>query len=327
MAARGDVRGGAALVARALSEEAHGRFARSRLLPAQVELAIASGDVEAAQQAAEELRATAEDYASPALRAAAATAEGAVALAREDTAAAIESLRAALRDFALVEVPYEAATARVLLGRAYRHAGDDRAAALELESARAVFERLGAVLDLRRVSELLATGSGDAVTKTFLFTDIVDSTPLAGALGDEAWTGLLAWHDRTLTELFAAHGGEVVDHTGDGFFVAFDESARALACAGAIQTRLSEHRRTHGFAPGVRIGVHEAAARQADGNYRGRGVHEAARIGALGGAGDIVASAATVQGREVRHSPIRQVELKGVDGPVEVVTVDWGRRS
>jgi class 3 adenylate cyclase len=323
LAARGDVREGATLVARALNQETHDRFARSRLLPAQVELAIGSGDIETAEQAAAELRATAEDYASPALRATAATAEGAVSLARGDTAAAIASLHAALRDFALVDVPYETASARELLGRAYRQAGDDRAAALELESARVVFERLGAVLDLRRVADLLATASGDAVTKTFVFTDIVDSTPLAGALGDEAWTGLLAWHDRTLTELFAAHGGEVVDHTGDGFFAAFDESARALACAAAIQRRLAEHRRTHGFAPGVRIGVHEAAARQADGNYRGRGVHEAARIGALGAAGDVVASAATVEGRDLRHSPVRQVELKGVDGPVDVVTVDW----
>ncbi len=323
LAARGDASGGAALVARALAEETHGPLARARLLPAQVDLAVATGDVTTAAEAAAELSSTAEAYGSAGLRAAAAAAEGAVALARGDATAAIDSLRTALPNFGVADLPYETASARMLLGRAYRASGDERAASVELESARAVFERLGAALDLQRVGEQLATGSGDAVTRTFVFTDIVDSTPLAGALGDEAWAGLLAWHDRTLTELFGAHGGEVVDHTGDGYFVAFDASERALACAVAIQRRLAEHRKTNGFAPGVRIGVHEAVARRTGDNYRGHGVHEAARIGALGGAGEIVASAATVEGRSVRHSQARPVELKGVDGPVEVVTVDW----
>jgi class 3 adenylate cyclase len=322
-AARGDARGGAALIDRAVAEETHDRFARARLLPAQVELAIATGALDVAAGAAAELRQVAEQYESPALRAAAATAEGAVALAGGDTGGAISSLRAGLRDFGLVDLPYETASARLLLGRAYLAAGDERAASLELESARAVFERLGAALGLQRVVELQAGGSGEAATKAFVFTDIVDSTPLAGALGDEAWTGLLAWHDRTLREVFAAHGGEVVHHTGDGFFVAFDDAGPALASAVAIQRRLAEHRRAHGFAPGVRIGVHEALARRAEGSYRGHGVHEAARIGALGGAGEIVASLASVAGRDVRHAEPRTVELKGVAGPVEVVTVDW----
>jgi class 3 adenylate cyclase len=73
----------------------------------------------------------------------------------------------------------------------------------------------------------------------------------------------------------------------------------------------------------ARTGVHAADARRVGGDYRGRGVHEAGRIGALAGAGENVASAVTAQAAGARHSPARTVELKGVNEPVEVVSVDW----
>ena len=66
------------------------------------------------------------------------------------------------------------------------------------------------------------------------------------------------WHDRTLRACFDRHGGEEVKHEGDGFFVAFADGRSALECAIATQRTLDQHRREHGFAPQVRIGVHEA---------------------------------------------------------------------
>ena len=85
---------------------------------------------------------------------------------------------------------------------------------------------------------------------------------LVEALGDEAWQGILRWHDETLRALFVEHAGEEVVATGDGFFVGFDSPDQALACAVAIQRRLAEHRRRNGFAPKVRIGVHASGATQ-----------------------------------------------------------------
>jgi class 3 adenylate cyclase len=160
------------------------------------------------------------------------------------------------------------------------------------------------------------------VAKTFMFTDIVGSTNLLEAIGDEAWGSLIAWHDTALREVFAAHQGEEVDHAGDGFFVAFDSPDLATAAAIAIQRRLAEHRQKAGFAPQVRIGIHAADARQAGGDYHGKGVHEAARIGALAGGGEIVASASTV-GESVRTTDRRSATLKGIAEPVDVVTVEW----
>ncbi len=160
------------------------------------------------------------------------------------------------------------------------------------------------------------------VAKTFMFTDIVKSTNLVEALGDEAWEALLRWHDQTLRALFAAHQGEEVVTTGDGFFVGFDSPEAALGCAVAIQRTLAEHRQTHGFAPQVRIGVHAADATQVGRDFKGKGVHEAARISALAQGGEILASRQTIVPRFNASEP-RTVSLKGISEPVEIVTVEW----
>lgn len=160
------------------------------------------------------------------------------------------------------------------------------------------------------------------VVRTFMFTDIVKSTNLVEAIGDEAWENLLHWHDEMLRGLFVAHHGEEVSSTGDGFFVGFESPDAALACAVAIQRSLAEHRRAHGFAPQVRIGVHASPATQVDNNFRGRGVHEAARIAALAEGGEILASRETA-GTLPGVSEPRMVALKGISDPVEVVAIDW----
>ncbi|MGH2499040.1 MAG: adenylate/guanylate cyclase domain-containing protein, partial [Candidatus Limnocylindria bacterium] len=251
-------------------------------------------------------------------------------LAEGQAQAAIRELRGGWRGWEEVGAPYEAAKARAALGRAYRAAGDEEAADLELEAAQAGFERLGAAPDLRRVTELRGSGArsvrgaAERATRTFMFTDIVRSTPLAEALGDAAWTDVLRWHDETLRSLFAAHGGEEVDHAGDGFFVAFARPVVAIDCAIAIQRRLAEQRRTHGFAPEVRIGIHATAAAKRGGAYKGKGVHQTARIAALAGAGEIVASLETLDA-SMRYATAaaRTVSLKGIAATADVVTIDW----
>jgi class 3 adenylate cyclase len=158
-----------------------------------------------------------------------------------------------------------------------------------------------------------------------MFTDIVRSTNLVEAMGDDAWEDLLRWHDRTLRAMFSEHGGEEIDHAGDGFFVAFESAQVAAECAVAVQRTLAEHRRTHGFSPQVRIGLHAAEATQLGGDYRGRGVHVAARVGALAEAGEILATAESVteDGERFTVCDARMVTLKGISQPVEVVTVEW----
>jgi class 3 adenylate cyclase len=158
-----------------------------------------------------------------------------------------------------------------------------------------------------------------------MFTDIVGSTMLIEAVGDEAWEQLRRWHDDSLRSCFAEHDGEEIDHAGDGFFVSFNDPASAIDCAVNIQRRLNEHRRSHGFALQIRIGLHSAEATLSGTQVMGKGVHTAARIGALAEGGEIVASRSMVEasGSSLPTSNARKATLKGISEPVPVVTIDW----
>jgi class 3 adenylate cyclase/Tfp pilus assembly protein PilF len=324
--ARGDSKAAASQIRRAL-EETTIPLARARLLPAAVDIALAVGDTERAREAASELLETAEHFGTPMLHAVAKSAEGAVRLAEGDAPGAADLLRQGLRHWREVEAPYEAGRTREILGMAYRKAGDEDAAALELRAALAAFDRLGAALDARRVAQALGREPETArkVTRTFLFTDIVGSTNLVEAIGDEAWDDVRRWHDRALRAAFEAHGGQEVDHAGDGFFVAFPDAGPALECAVAVQRLLAEHRQTHGFAPRVRIGLHADQATQRGASYGGRGVHQAARVGALADGEQILATEDTLAAADGDWpvSEPREVELKGISEPVRVLTVAW----
>ena len=321
--AEGNPDAAASAIARALDDTTWDRLARARLLPAQVEIAIVRGDRPTAQGAIEELRRIGETFGSDAIRAQSNHALAALHLAQGDPAASARAARDAWSFWQEIDAPYEAARARALLGQALRALGDDDAAQLQLRAARTALQELGASPEARRVASLIGVApTATSVTRGFLFTDIVASTQLIEAIGDEAWRALVRWHDQTLRGLFSSHGGEEVDHAGDGFFVAFPDADGALACAVAIQRRLAEHRNEHGFAPQVRIGVHAAEAAESDGAYHGRGVHEAARIGALAGGAEIVASASSVGDAYATSAP-QSVSLKGLSEPVEVVTIEW----
>jgi class 3 adenylate cyclase len=301
-----------------------------RLLAAQAEIALAGDDLETAAAAADRLESLVVEYNATALDALAVCVRGAVRLAKGDAAEAIPEFRRALKGWQEVDAPIEAAGVRVLLARAQRAVGDQEAAILELKTARATFERLGALPAAEATGRLLGEiGTGreapERVRRAFVFTDIVKSTDLVGIIGDEAWEDLLAWHDQTLRSLFAAHGGEVAHHTGDGFFVAFEDPRSALECAVAVQRAFAEHRRRHGFAPQVRIGVHAAEATRRGQDFSGGEVHKAARIAAIAEGGEILASVDTfaVADGEFSVSASRRVALKGVTGSVEVALVEW----
>ena len=176
-------------------------------------------------------------------------------------ATALARLRRAVELWHEIGAPYEIARARTALGEALRAEGDEDAASLEFEAAKSDFERLGALPDAKRVGQLLgqdegiAARAGERVKRTFVFTDIVGSTPLAEALGDDAWQELIRWHDQSLRSVFNRYGGTEVRQTGDGFFVAFEDPSAAIEAAVGVQRSLAEHRRSHGFAPQVRIGL------------------------------------------------------------------------
>jgi class 3 adenylate cyclase len=309
------------------------RAARGRLLPTQVEIALARGDLDVARAAVEELELIAADFDRPLHKAGALTARGELLLGEQRPVEASPILGKSWRLWQTTDLPYEAAQARLRYAEALTAEGDADGAKRDLLAARNVFDSLGATRDLRRVdASLEADGPGAApapaatVRKTFMFTDIVTSTDLVELIGDAAWEEMLSWHDRELRKAFAKARGDEVNHTGDGFFVAFDRARDGIDCAVDIQRRLARHRREHGFAPWVRIGLHSAEATRRGSDYSGRGVHIAARVGAAAGREESLATASvTTASNESTYalSEPRELELKGVRGTVEVRAVDW----
>ena len=132
-------------------------------------------------------------------------------------------------------------------------------------------------------------------------------------------------HNQKIGSLVLAHGGEVVRTTGDGFFVTFDTAGDAAECAIAVQRALEENRRQNGFFPEVRIGFHGALANPDGRDWSGKGVHAAARIGALALGSQILASRTTAEaaGRGFTASLPQAVSLRGISEPIEVVTISW----
>ena len=304
------------------------------------EIRLRMGDLDAARTAVEELESIAATYAQPLYEAGALTARGELLLGEARPSEASPVLGQSWRLWQTSDLPLESARARLRYAEALAAEGDAAMARRDLMAARAVFERLGARLDLERVDALLersgsgpmagspagATRTTDRVTRTFMFTDIVTSTDLVGVIGDEAWSELLRWHDRELRSAFAEHRGDEVTHTGDGFFAAFEQPNDGIECAVEIQRRLARHRREHGFALWVRIGLHCAEVTREGRNFSGGGVHVAARVGAAAAREEILVTRAFLDSAgQVRFqlSEPRLLKLKGVREPVEARAVDW----
>jgi DNA-binding CsgD family transcriptional regulator len=205
--AQGQVDTAAAAIRRVV-EEASGFVARSRLLPAQVEILLAAGDVQAASVAAVELAGLAEDLGVPFLTAVAAHAKGAVLLAEGDPQAALAVLRGAWRAWQELEVPYEAGRVRVLIGLACRELGDQDGAEMELDAARWVFRQLAAAPDLARVEALsgkTGTGAGGLTAREVQILRLVAAGETNKAIAADLFVSERTV-DRHLSNLYAKLG-------------------------------------------------------------------------------------------------------------------------
>ena len=311
--------------------EPHERMRRARVLVPLTHLSLEVGNIDQAEKAAAELEEIAAVYETPALSAWAAAAKAECLVAAGNAPEALVAATHACRVWDDLNAPYEAARARLGRGRVRHGLGDRSGAERDLQAAQSMFERLGAQRDTAIAAGLLesvkeVSSAPAPVHRAMMFTDIVESTKLVDAIGDQAWTRVLGWHDRTLQSCFGAHSAQRIDRTGDGFFVLFPNAGAAVECAIEVQTRLEEHRESSGFAPEVRIGIHVADITAVEESPAGREVHRAARVGALGGGGEIVVTRAVAE--EVPFhlpmSPWRHVEVEGFDAPVEVAEVRWG---
>jgi class 3 adenylate cyclase len=158
----------------------------------------------------------------------------------------------------------------------------------------------------------------DRVLATVMFTDIVDSTKRAAALGDRDWRTLRERHNSAVRQLLARFRGNEVKNLGDGFLATFDGPARAIRCATAI----SDVVRPLGIA--VRSGLHTGEIELTADDVTGIAVHIAARVAAEAAAGETVVSSTVrdlVAGSGLRFEDRGIHALKGLPNNVHLYTV------
>jgi class 3 adenylate cyclase len=154
-------------------------------------------------------------------------------------------------------------------------------------------------------------GDVDRVLAAVLFTDIVGSTGRAAELGDRRWRDLLDEHDRRVRLAVQSASGQVVKTTGDGVLARFDGAARAVRCAQAL---VAEAKR---LGIPVRASVHVGECDQRGDDIGGMTVHVAARVLALAGANEVLATSTVrdaLVGTEIDFEPRGVEKLRGVPG-------------
>jgi WD40 repeat protein/class 3 adenylate cyclase len=215
---------------------------------------------------------------------------------------AAESLMAALRAH-LDEAPPSASARRPGLPRELdavferglaKRAGERYASCRDfvVEARRAIEQGTAAQAARLRPERVLPGLRGGAVT--FLFTDIEGSTRLLTRLGERYAEALTDYH-RLLGDVFADHGGQVVDTQGDAIFVAFQRAGDAVAAAAAAQQTLESHPWPAGASVRVRIGVHTGEPLVVEDRYVGIDVHRGARIAAAAHGGQVLVSQRTCE--------------------------------
>jgi class 3 adenylate cyclase len=164
------------------------------------------------------------------------------------------------------------------------------------------------------LSELTPVSQPDRVFAAILLTDIVSSTERLSSVGDQEWRNLLESHDILARTVVEQNGGRLVHASGergDGILATFDGPGRAIRCATALNDAL----RTLGIS--IRAGLHTGEVEIRDSGLAGIGVHIAARVLAMAGAGEILVSAPVpmlVAGSGFEFEDRGEHELKGVPG-------------
>ena len=158
----------------------------------------------------------------------------------------------------------------------------------------------------------------ERVLATVLFTDIVDSTARAAALGDRAWREVLDRHDTISRSTVSEWDGRLVKGTGDGMLATFDAPVRGLRCADELRSSLADAGIT------IRAGVHTGEIELRGEDVAGIGVHIAARVAALADSGELLASRTVkdlVAGSDYTFTSRGMHSLKGVPDEWELLAV------
>jgi class 3 adenylate cyclase len=162
----------------------------------------------------------------------------------------------------------------------------------------------------RPISSMLDV-PGERVMASILFSDIVDSTRMLGALGDARWRDLLLEHNRIIRAQLNLYRGREITTTGDGFLAVFDGATRAARCGLAMAAAVRQ------LGLSIRVGIHTGELEFVGDDARGVAVHAAARVMAQAEAGEVLVSSTTadlLEGSGLELLEAGTHELKGLTG-------------
>lgn len=142
-------------------------------------------------------------------------------------------------------------------------------------------------MDQQDVESLLRSRFSAGIV-TLLFSDIEESTSLAGVLGDASWTDLVHRHFADIKRIALEQDGVVVKTIGDGAMLAFESAHGAVLAAAAIERSVAGYDLSEDMR--VRVGVHAGDTLYAEGDYFGQTVNKAARIAAAANGGQVLVS-------------------------------------
>lgn len=192
----------------------------------------------------------------------------------------------------------------------------------QLELASDIAGRLGMAPVADRVERLAADMGHRVVSRrpvgerrALLFTDIVGSTPLNQALGDEEWLALLAAHDRALYDCVDGTTGHVFAHTGDGVGAWFSRPRHAVLCASDMHDAITRVAQEFDVDLAVRIGVVLGSVIERGTILTGLDLSRANRVMSEADARETIVDEETAEAAEpeFRFRPLGPRTLKGFD--------------
>jgi class 3 adenylate cyclase len=158
----------------------------------------------------------------------------------------------------------------------------------------------------------------ERVLATVVFTDIVESTRRAAAVGDRSWKELLGRFRTATTRQVEAHRGREVNRRGDDVLVTFDGPARAVRYAIAVREAAGD------LGIEVRSGLHTGEVELMGDDVAGIAVHIGARVAERAGPGEVLVSRTVVDlvaGSGLEFRDYGEHELMGVPGAWRIFSV------
>ena len=167
----------------------------------------------------------------------------------------------------------------------------------------------------QQIRSLQAAEDLDRTLGTVLFSDIVDSTGRAAAIGDRAWRKLLDDFQRAVRSEVEQWNGRNVEFTGDGVMAVFDAPTRALRCAFGLVDA------ARGLGVEIRAGLHTGEIERRESGIGGIAVHIAARLLGPAVGGQVIVTRTVrdlATGVDLVFTSLGPASLRGVPGEWEL---------